>query len=130
MSYIYVDYEPGIALTESKVSAICCNLFEQDGERSEGGNVITTTAFEDRVMAFRDLTKDSICHSCNNDMCHQINTLLTKWQNEKLSSESCNKKKKPYNSPCLHICIAENRMIELQYGQQRKYWLHFCRCRP
>lgn len=63
-----VDYEPGIALTESKVSAICCNLFEQDGERSEGGNVTTTTAFEDWVMPFGDQIKESICHSCKNDM--------------------------------------------------------------
>jgi hypothetical protein len=57
-----------MALTESKVSAMCCNLFEQDGERSEGGNDTRTTAFEDRVMAFRDLIKDSICHSCKNNM--------------------------------------------------------------
>jgi len=52
-----------MALTESKVSAICCNLSEQDGERSEGGKVTTTTAFEDWVMLFRDLIKESICHS-------------------------------------------------------------------
>lgn len=42
-----MDNKPGMALTESKVSAICCNLSEQDGERSEGGKVTTTTAFED-----------------------------------------------------------------------------------
>jgi len=61
-----------MALTESKVSAICCNLSEQDGERSEGGKVTTTTAFEDWTMPFRDLIKESICHSYNKD----INTLL------------------------------------------------------
>lgn len=61
-----VDYEPGIALTDSKVSAICCNLFEQDGDRSEGGNVTTTTAFEERAMPLSDLIKERICHSCNN----------------------------------------------------------------
>lgn len=73
-----VDYEPGIALTESKVSAICCNLFEQDGDRSEGGNVTTTTAFEDRAMPFRDLIKESICHSYNNE--EQNDFRLEKYQ--------------------------------------------------
>ena len=57
-----------MALTESKVSAICCNLFEQDGERSEGGKVTTITAFEDRAKPFSDLIKESICHSYNNNI--------------------------------------------------------------
>jgi len=55
-------------LTESKVSAICCNLSEQDGERSEGGKVTTTTAFEDMAMLFRDLIKESMCHSYKRDI--------------------------------------------------------------
>jgi hypothetical protein len=55
---------------------MCCNLFEQDGERSEGGNDIRTKAFEDRVMAFRDLIKDSICHSCKNNTENVILTRL------------------------------------------------------
>lgn len=59
------DTRPGIALTDSNVSAICCHRLEKDGERREGGNVTTATAFEDRTMLLRDLIKESISHSCN-----------------------------------------------------------------
>lgn len=57
---------PGIALTESKVSAICCHLLEEDGDRREGGKVMTATAFESLIITFRDLIKESISHSYNN----------------------------------------------------------------
>lgn len=56
---------PWIALTDSKVSAKCCHLFEKDGERREVGNVITATAFEARTMLFKDLMKESISQSYN-----------------------------------------------------------------
>lgn len=49
-----------MALTEIKVSDKCCHLLEKDGERREGGKVITATAFEDRIMLFSDLIKDNI----------------------------------------------------------------------
>ena len=62
-----VGTKPGIALTDSKVSAMCCHLLEKDGERRKGGNVTTATAFEDRIMLLRDLIKESISHSCNGD---------------------------------------------------------------
>lgn len=54
---------PGIAFTESKVSAICCHLLEEDGGRREGGKVMTATAFVSLIMPFRDLIKESISHS-------------------------------------------------------------------
>lgn len=54
-----------MAPTESNVSAMCCSLFEEDGERREGENVITATAFEDRSFPFSDLIEESISHSCN-----------------------------------------------------------------
>lgn len=57
---------PGIALTESNVSAICCHLLEEEGDRREGGKVMTATAFKSLIMPFRDLIKESISHSYNN----------------------------------------------------------------
>jgi hypothetical protein len=57
--------KPGIALTDSNTSAMCCHLLQKDGERREGGNVITATAFADRSMLLRDVMKESIPQSCN-----------------------------------------------------------------
>lgn len=54
-----------MALTEIKVSDKCCHLLEKDGERREGGKVITATAFEDRIMLFSDLIKDNISQPYN-----------------------------------------------------------------
>lgn len=74
IKHIY-KHTPGIALTETKVSAKCCNLFEKDGEKREGGKVITATAFDDRMVFFRDLTKESISHSYQNNtqvICERI----------------------------------------------------------
>lgn len=70
---VIFDLKPGIALTDSKVSAMCCNRFEQDGEKSECGKVTRTTAFEDLAKLFRDLIKESICHSCDNNF-YNVNT--------------------------------------------------------
>lgn len=57
--------KPGIALTDSNTSAMCCHLLQKDGERREGGNVIIATAFADRSMLLRDLIKERISQSCN-----------------------------------------------------------------
>lgn len=54
---------PGIALTESNVSAKCCHLLKVVGETREDGKVITATAFEDLTMLFKDLIKASTSHS-------------------------------------------------------------------
>ena len=62
---VETDNKPGIALTESNVSAMCCHLLQKDGERREGGKVNMATEFEDRTMLLRDLINESISHSCN-----------------------------------------------------------------
>jgi len=54
---------PGIALTESRVSAKCCHLLEKDGDKSVCGTVIIATAFEALTMPFKDLIKASISQS-------------------------------------------------------------------
>lgn len=64
--------QPGIALTDSKVSAMCCHRLETDGKRREGGNVTTATALDDRIMLLRDLIKESISHSCNGIMLTEV----------------------------------------------------------
>lgn len=58
--------KPGIALTESNVSAMCCHLLQKDGESRDRGKVIMATEFEDRTMLLRDLINESISQSCNN----------------------------------------------------------------
>ena len=60
---VKADYKPGIALTDSKVSAMCCNRLEVDSERRVDGKVTTATAFEDRTIPFKDLIKESMSHS-------------------------------------------------------------------
>lgn len=50
-------------MTETKVSARCCSLFEKVAETREGGNVITATPFNNLNTLFRDLTKERISHS-------------------------------------------------------------------
>jgi hypothetical protein len=64
--------KPGIALTDSNTSAMCCHLLQKDGERREGGNVIPATAFADRSMLLRDLMKESIPQSCNITLVNRI----------------------------------------------------------
>jgi len=54
---------PGIALTESRVSAKCCHLVEKNGDKSICGIVIIATAFEALTMPFKDLIKASISQS-------------------------------------------------------------------
>lgn len=56
--------KPGIALIESKVSAMCCSLFEEDGERREGGKVTMATAFETISILFSNLMNESMSDSC------------------------------------------------------------------
>lgn len=54
---------PGIALTESSVSAKCCHLLEKDGDKSEGGKVTIATAFDALTIPFKDFKKASISQS-------------------------------------------------------------------
>lgn len=56
--------KPGIALTESKVSAMCCSLVDEDGESMEGGKVTMATAFETISILFSNLMNESISDSC------------------------------------------------------------------
>lgn len=58
------ENKPGIALIESKVSAMCCSLFEEDGESREGGKVTMATAFETIRILFSNLMNESISDSC------------------------------------------------------------------
>lgn len=64
MDELQFDSKPGIALTESKVSAMCCNRLDKDAERREGGKVTMATQFEDDNMLFRNLMNERISHSC------------------------------------------------------------------
>ena len=56
--------KPGIALIESKVSAMCCSLVDEDGESMEGGKVTMATAFETISILFSNLMKESMSDSC------------------------------------------------------------------
>jgi hypothetical protein len=58
------ESKPGIALIESKVSAICCSLLEEDGESREGGKVTMATAFETISILFSNLMNESMSDSC------------------------------------------------------------------
>jgi hypothetical protein len=70
--------KPGIALTDSNTSAMCCHLLQKDGERREDGNVIIATAFADRSMLLRDLMKESISQSCNETFVNKSPVRITK----------------------------------------------------
>jgi hypothetical protein len=50
-------------LIESKVSAICCSLLEEDGESREGGKVTMATAFETISILFSNLMNESMSDS-------------------------------------------------------------------
>lgn len=46
------------------MSARCCHLFKEDWEIRDEGKDMTATAFEDRIMHFKDLMKERMSHSC------------------------------------------------------------------
>lgn len=63
MNIRYQEHTPGIALTETNVSAKCWSLFKKVDETREVGKVTTATAFDNRTTVIRDLTKESMSHS-------------------------------------------------------------------
>lgn len=129
---------PGIALIESKVSAMCCSLVEEDGESMEGGKVTMATAFETISILFSNLMKESMSDSC----------VLTEIINQKEKKTArcleqhdpgtryiVEYKKKYARSyrelfdlilPCQNTHTGESRMTGLRCGQQMLCYCCFC----